>query len=154
MYATAKTIFLLFFVLPTQMLVILPHNRCSRSVSLSCSSGAGHAVECAGREPEGPGGGWAFLQGGSWEVLHGPKRDWPWELWSGLLCKWPSSVWTCNRWWDWCTYKHIWKISTFYYSNGLLVMLTSAMDVKYWAVFGTTCKWWIKNLLYSLFKLH
>lgn len=77
---------------PPQMLVILPYNRCSPSVSLPCSPGAGHAVECAGREPEGPGGGWALLQGGSWEALHRPEGDWPWELRSSVLRKLPSLV--------------------------------------------------------------
>lgn len=34
--------------------------------------GAGHAVECAGWESQGPGGGRTFLQGGSREALHRP----------------------------------------------------------------------------------
>lgn len=47
--------------------------------------GAGHAFECAGREPEGPGGGWAVLQGGPGEALHRPEGDRSWKLRSSLL---------------------------------------------------------------------
>ncbi|MEQ2161396.1 hypothetical protein GOODEAATRI_009255 [Goodea atripinnis] len=71
---------------PAVVFVIQP-NRRSPSVSPPLSPGAGHAVECAGREPEGPGGGGAVLQGGPREALHGPEGDRPWELRSGLLCE-------------------------------------------------------------------
>lgn len=86
------TIFPWCLVFPTQMLVIVRYSRGLPSVSLPRSPGAGHAVECAGREPEGPGGGWAVLQGGSREALHWPEGDRSWELRSSLLRKLLSLV--------------------------------------------------------------
>lgn len=44
------------------------------------------ALLCKGREPEGSGRGWAFLQRRSRKAFLWPQRNWPWQLRRCLLC--------------------------------------------------------------------
>lgn len=63
-----------------------------------------------GREPQGSGGGWAFLQRRSREAFLRPPRNWPWQLWRRLLCKRTASLlWhkqkTESLWIRWVVFK-------------------------------------------------
>lgn len=75
--------------------LVLKQTRMSPCLCDGLCAGAGHAFECAGREPEGPGGGWAVLQGGPREALHRPEGDRSWKLRSSLLCELSHLLWKC-----------------------------------------------------------
>lgn len=99
------------------------------------------ALLCKGREPEGSGGGWAFLQRRPREAFLWPPRDRPWQLRRCLLCT-ADNVLTPTRTKEKCTPTHLWT-HVIDDNQGYNQLNTQSLSVlSQWSLYTVTwCSW-------------